>query len=64
MRKVMHHKNPKFQSKPKSDGQLRNAYAQLNVWRTSTKRANNLLHIFGMSRMPNILRMLQRRVSI
>lgn len=64
MRKVMHHKNPKFQHKPKSDGQLRNAYAQLNSGTFSTQRASNLLHIFGMARMPNILRMLQRRVSI
>ena len=64
MRKVMHHKNPKFQSKPKSHSQLQNAYAQLNFGALSTKRANNLLHIFGMSHMPNVLRMLQRRVSI
>lgn len=64
MRKVMHHKNPKFQHKPKSSNQLQNAFMHLNSGELRTQKANNLLNIFGMSRMPNILRMLQRRVSI
>ncbi len=64
MRKVMHHKNPRFQSKPKKGNQLQNTFAHLNSGTFNTQRANNLLHIFGMARMPNILRMLQRRVSI
>lgn len=64
MRKVMHHKNPRFQHKPNNRNQLQRAYAQLNSGALSAQRASNLLHIFDMSRMPNILRMLQRRVSI